>query len=140
MSVPFGRSAAVLALDARGKVTRHRILALKGPSEGQAEPDATLARGAGVHSVIVAGAGSKAWLVIEHAGSLDIDGTHYRARAGFESPIYDDEPDHRCDARAIRRPPVVAEVVESIKNGAEPADFRCRRTVTAEVAVEAMQL
>ncbi len=141
VAVPFGHSAAAFALDARGKVIRHRVLDFKGPSEVQAEPDATLARGAGVHRVIVTSAGSQAWLVVEHAGGLEVDGTRYRVRTGFESPVYDDEPDNRCDARAIRRPPVIAEVIDSIANrGGEPADFRCRRTVTAEVAVEAMQL
>jgi hypothetical protein len=142
VSVPFADSAVLLVLDTGGKIVRHRELRFTGTPESSTEPDASLSSSAGIHRVIVATAGSHTWLVIAHGGSLEIDGTAYRLHAGFQDRWpRERERERVCKAASIRRPPNVAEVVDSIKNGVgEPDDFGCRRSVTAEIGITALQL
>ena len=131
LSVPFARAAALLVLDARGTITSHRMMRFIGPSEVATEPDASFSNSAGVRRVIVTAA-KQAWAIVEHAGSVEIDGVRFALRTKLGEARHDSSlRESPCHEHALRKTP---------RSGREPEDGECRQRVITESALEVIRL
>jgi hypothetical protein len=104
---PHATGAIVLALDARGQIVRHHGLEFSAKPEGAKQPDGSGVEAAGVGEVVVTAAGSGAWLVVAHAGSLVYDGRRFPLASritrgpGCDGRYFMPPPRDECEAEVV---------------------------------------